>query len=77
MLSKRDELVKIIEKFAESGWDLIQVPSQSWLQKTNQEAMEKAEVELMNAIETADKECGSCGCEYDDLYKRALILLKS
>lgn len=34
-------------------------------------------MELIIAIETADKECGNCGCEYDDLYKRALILLKS
>ena len=77
MLSKRDELVKIIKKFTESGWDLIELPSKSWLQKRNQEDIEKIEKELINAIETADKECGSCGCEYDDLYKRALILLKS
>lgn len=77
MLSKRDELVEIIEKFAESDWDLIEIPSKSWLQKRNQDAMEKVEIELINAIETADKECGRCGCEYDDLYKRALILLKS
>lgn len=29
MLSKRDELVKIIETFAESDWDFIEIPSKS------------------------------------------------
>ena len=34
-------------------------------------------VELLKAVEQAEKECGSCGCEFDPLYKRALKLLKS
>lgn len=66
------ELIKIIEKFSESGWDLIDVPSKIWLADTNSS---NATVELIKAIEQADKECGSCGCEFDLLYKRALELL--
>ena len=58
-----------MEKFATSGWDLIAVPAQAWLDgNANQEA-------LTAAIRQADSECGSCGCEFDPLYKRALELL--
>jgi hypothetical protein len=32
--------------------------------------------ELIKAVDQADKECGSCGCEFDPLYKRALELLR-
>ena len=68
------ELVKIIEKFAESGWDLIDAPAKAWLES---EADESVAVKLVEAIEQADKECGSCGCEFDSLYKRALELLRT
>lgn len=30
---------------------------------------------LVLAIKQADKECGSCGCDFDPLYKRALELI--
>lgn len=30
---------------------------------------------LIASIKQADRECGSCGCELDPLYKRALVLL--
>ena len=30
---------------------------------------------LAKAIQEADDKCGSCGCEWDKLYKRALELL--
>lgn len=30
---------------------------------------------LIAAIEQADKECGSCGCDLDPLYKRTLELI--
>ena len=30
---------------------------------------------LVAAIRQADRECGSCGCELDPLYKKALALL--
>ena len=63
------ELRIIMEKFAASGWDLIAVPAQEWL---NGKADKGA---LISAIKQADKECGSCGCDFDPLYKRALELL--
>ena len=66
------ELIKIIEKFSESGWDLIDVPSKIWLADNKSS---NATAELIEAVEQADKECGSCGCEFDPLYKRALELL--
>lgn len=68
------ELIQIIEKFSASGWDLIDAPSKKWLAEK-----ESAEVtaELIKAVEQADKECGSCGCEFDPLYKRALELLSA
>ena len=63
------ELKSIMEKFANCGWDLIAVPASQWLDG-------KADKnELIQAIKQADKECGSCGCEFDPLYKRALELL--
>lgn len=64
-----EELRDIMEKFAGSGWDLIAVPARQWLEgKSDRDA-------LVSAIRQADKECGSCGCELDPLYKRALELL--
>lgn len=63
------ELKSIMEKFVESGWDLIAVPAQQWLDgKADKDT-------LVTAIKQADIECGSCGCELDTLYKRALELL--
>ncbi len=67
----REELVQILVKFAESGWDLIAGPSKAWLDR-NEDVKE-----LLAAIEQADKDCGSCGCEYDPLYKRAIELLRT
>ena len=64
-----EELKSIMEKFAASGWDLISVPAQQWLDgKFDREA-------FISAIKQADRECGSCGCEMDPLYKRALDLI--
>ncbi|RBQ25591.1 MAG: hypothetical protein ALMCE001_01360 [Methanocorpusculum sp. MCE] len=68
------ELVKIIEKFAESGWELLDAPSKKWL-AANGSAETTAE--LLKAVEQADKECGSCGCKFDPLYKKALELLRA
>ncbi len=63
------ELKFIMEKFVASGWDLIAVPAQQWLDgKADRET-------LVSAIKQADKECGECGCELDPLYKRVLELL--
>ena len=67
------ELVKIIEKFAESGWDVIDAPAKKWLA-----AGESADItaELVKAVQKADNDCGSCGCEFDPLYKRVLEMLQ-
>lgn len=64
-----EELKSIMEKFVTSGWDLISIPAQEWLDgESNKDS-------LISAIKQADKECGSCGCHLDPLYKRALELL--
>ena len=64
-----EELKSIMEKFASSGWDLIAVPAKQWLDgNADKDA-------LTAAIQQADKECGSCGCDFDPLYKRALELI--
>ncbi len=68
----KEELVKIVEKFAASGWDLIDAPSKKWLADNESKDVT---AELLKAVEQADRECGSCGCEFDPLYKRALELL--
>ncbi len=64
------ELREILEKFASSGWDLIDKPSRSFLDGSDNRE------ELIAAVKAADKQCGSCGCEFDPLYKKALELLK-
>lgn len=63
-----NELKAIMEKFAQSGWDLIETPAKGWLEgKSDKQA-------VISAIEQADKLCGSCGCEFDPLYKKVLQL---
>lgn len=66
-----EELKSIVEKFAASGWDLIAVPAQQWLDG------KADEYSLIAAVKQADKECGSCGCDLDPLYKRALHILQN
>lgn len=68
--SVQEELIQIINRFAESGWDLIELPSRTWLNDKGDTTT------LLTAIKQADKECGSCGCEFDPLYKRAVELLE-
>ena len=68
---KNDELTKIIVKFSESGWELIDGPSKAWLDGN------KSSEELLPYIKQADEECGSCGCEFDPLYKKAIELLSA
>jgi glutathione peroxidase-family protein len=70
---KQEELIGIIEKFANSGWDLIDFPAKTWLQ--NKFESDRTIVQnLIDATERADIECGNCGCEYDPLYKKVLQL---
>jgi len=68
MEGNMNELNAIITKFAESGWDLIDIPAKAWL------AGEKCKDEFIAAVEQADEECGSCGCEFDPLYKKFLAM---
>ncbi|HBG00420.1 MAG TPA: hypothetical protein DDW87_02435 [Firmicutes bacterium] len=69
MKKSGDELRAIMTKFAQSGWDLIDLPAKAWLEGKGDKQ------ELTAAIKQADRECGSCGCALDPLYKRALELL--
>ena len=64
-----EELKSIMEKFVASGWDLISVPAQQWLDGNADKGI------LVSAIKQVDEECGSCGCDLDPLYKRALELI--
>ena len=64
-----ETLKEILEKFASCGWDLIAVPAQQWLNGNENTPA------LVAAIQEADAQCGSCGCEFDPLYKKALELL--
>ena len=66
------ELKEIITKFSESGWDVIDAPSKRWL--ANSESAD-ATKELLSALKQANDSCGNCGCEFDPLYKKALVLL--
>ena len=63
-----EELKSIMQKFVASGWDLIAIPAQQWLDGNSDKES------LISAIKQADEECGSCGCELDPLYKRTLEL---
>ncbi|MCL2522757.1 MAG: hypothetical protein FWE36_07875 [Erysipelotrichales bacterium] len=65
-------LNEIVKQFAESGWDLIDKPAKEWLEKND----DNSKAALVKALETAEKECGSCGCSFDSLYKEALSALK-
>ena len=48
-----EELKTIMQKFVASGWDLIAIPAQQWLDgKSDKES-------LISAIKQADEECGS------------------
>ena len=62
-----NELTGIAKQFVDSGWDVIDAPAKVWLAATT---------DLIAAAEKADTECGSCGCEMDPLYKKALNLLR-
>ena len=67
-----DELKGIIKQFADCEWGVIDAPSKAWL--ADDSAVNKNN--LIEALKTADKQCGMCGCDFDGLYKRALTLLR-
>ncbi len=64
-----EELKTILTKFSKSGWDLIDSVSKEYLNGADNKPA------LIQAIKQADEQCGSCGCEFDPLYKTALQLL--
>ena len=48
---------------------LLSIPAQQWLDgKADKDT-------LISAFKQANEKCGSCGCDLDPLYKRALELL--
>lgn len=63
-----EELKVILQKFVESGWDLIAIPSKAYLDGNG------TKEDLIKAIEQADNECGNCGCEFDAMYKKCIEL---
>lgn len=67
-LRKNHEFREILTRFAGSDWELIAGPSRDWLAGTGDIAA------LVAAIRQADAVCGACGCDFDPLYKRALVL---
>jgi len=62
------ELKSILVRFADSGWELISAPASAYLSGEN------CREELIAAVRQANEECGGCGCEYDALYERFLVL---
>jgi len=73
-MSVNHDLVSIATKFAECGWDAIDAPAKDWLGTKDDPGKKSA---LVAAVRRADAECGSCGCEFDPLYKKALELLEA
>jgi len=71
-MRNNQELAEIVTKFAGSGWDVIVGPSQAWLSDRDDSTVRTT---LVAAVKEADTLCGSCGCEFDPLYKRALEIL--
>ncbi|WP_251613865.1 hypothetical protein V1225_13765 [Emergencia sp. JLR.KK010] len=64
-----EELKSIVEKFVISGWDLISILAQQWLDgKAHKDT-------LISAIKQANEKCGSSGCDLDPLYKRTLEMI--
>ena len=74
MEKKYNELDGIITKFAASGWDVLDAPSKEWLDMKGKKEWPNVPA-MIAAVKAADKECGSCGCEFDPLYKQSLELL--
>jgi hypothetical protein len=76
-MQRDDVLVGIVEKFAHSGWDLIAGPAQDWLDGLGAgDEISSLTETLIAAVEQADVECGSCGCEFDPLYKEFLAQMR-
>jgi hypothetical protein len=73
-MSNNQELRTIVTKLSECGWDVIDAPAKKWLSVTDCADTDK---ELVAALKQADADCGSCGCEMDPLYKKALEIMNA
>ena len=75
MRQRREKLAEIIRKLADSDYALVSEPAKLWLASmVDAEGSKAASKALTAALEQAVKECGSCGCELDALYKKALAM---
>ncbi|MBQ7646100.1 MAG: pyruvate:ferredoxin (flavodoxin) oxidoreductase, partial [Clostridia bacterium] len=72
---RRAKLIEIIEKFAAGENKKLAEAAKAWLDvKDEGDASKEASAKLIAAIEAVDAKCGSCGCEFDPLYKQALSM---
>ena len=75
MRQRREKLAEIIKTLADSDYALVSEPAKQWLASMDDaEGSKAASKALIAALEQAVKECGSCGCELDALYKKALAM---
>ena len=71
MSTPQQELIGIATILSECGWDTVDAPAKAWLETKD------VLLKFIAALKQADAECGSCGCEMDPLYKKALVLLNA
>ncbi|MDR2687915.1 MAG: pyruvate:ferredoxin (flavodoxin) oxidoreductase [Oscillospiraceae bacterium] len=78
--ARRKRLAGILSVFAEVGEAAsgtigeLRDASAEWLaNKDDAEGSKAAAAKLVPLLEQADQYCGSCGCEWDALYKQALV----
>lgn len=68
-VEKYGGIERYYKKIYRVGLDLMSVLAKQWLRE------EIDNSDLISVIKQADSECGSGGCDFDALYKRALELL--
>ena len=77
--ARRKRLVSILSNFADAEGATgsiaeLKEASAEWIAgKDDAEASKAAAAKLIPLLEECDKYCGSCGCEWDELYKQALV----
>ena len=74
--ARRNRMADIMKKFAEADlpeeWGL-KAAAAEWLEgKDDAEKSKAAAAKVVPALEKAVEVCGSCGCDFDGLYKEAL-----
>ena len=74
--ARRNRLADILKTFAEADlpaeWGLKEAAAEWLAGKDDAEASKAAAPKVVAALEKADAASGSCGCEFDALYKEAL-----